>query len=180
MIRAMDTWSPPPEHTTVVVAPNASLTKKQAIWFMVSISAVSLGIAIYLALRGFWPVLPFAGIELTALAVAIWVSMRDNNYREVIRVQGDDVTLEFGMLGDGARSRVTLPRAMVRVWSERRFAGEEHLILSCGEQRFELGRCLGPQDRRSLVRRLREVFRPGWQNTGAEPAAAAAPLRHGE
>lgn len=176
----METVSPPPEKTTVVIAPNASLSRMQAVWFMVSISTVSLGVAIYLAFRGFWPVVPFAGLELLALAVALWVSMRDNKYREIVRVDGDEVTLEFGMLGDGARSRVTLPRSMIRVWSERRFAGEEHLILSCGEQRFELGRCLGPQDRSSLVRRLREVFRPGWQNTGAEPAADAAPLHDGE
>lgn len=167
---------PPPRRTTIVVQPNASLSVAQAIGFMISISAVSLGIAVWLAFQGFWPVLPFAGIELAALGLALWVSVRGNAYREVIRVDGDEVVIEFGMAGQGARSRLTLPRAMVRVWSERQFAGEIRLLLVCGEQRFDIGRCLGPQDRRSLYRRLREVFRPGWQNSAAVPAAGAASL----
>ena len=170
----------PPAHTIIVVQPNASLSIRQAIWFMASISTVSLGVALYLTWLGFWPVLPFAGIELVALALALWVSMRDNAYREVIRVEGDRVQLEFGMVGEGARSRVDLPRAMVRVRGERGLAGDLHLMLLCGEQRFELGRCLGPQDRASLVERLREVFRPGWQNTAALPAAGAASLDSGD
>lgn len=178
----MDTLStsPPPARTVIVVQPNASLSMKQALWFMASISLVSLGVAGYLALQGFWPVLPFAGIELAALALALWVSMRDNAYREVIRVDGGQVLLEFGMAGEGARTRVELPRSMVRIWSRRQFAGDISVLLVCGEQRFELGRCLGPQDRSSLVERLREVFRPGWQNTAAMPAAGSAPLHSGD
>lgn len=170
----------PPARTIIVVQPNASLSVRQALWFMASISTVSLGLAGYLTLLGYWPVLPFAGIELAALALALWVSMRDNAYREIIRVEGDRVHLEFGMVGEGARSQVDLPRGMVRVRSERGIAGDLHLLLLCGEQRFELGRCLGPQDRASLVERLREVFRPGWQNTTAVPAAGAAPLHSGD
>lgn len=172
--------SRPPVRTTIVVQPNASLSVRQALWFMASISTVSLGLAGYLTLLGYWPVLPFAGIELAALALALWVSMRDNAYREVIRVEGDRVHLEFGMVGEGARSRVDLPRAMVRVRAERGLAGDIRLLMLCGEQRFELGRCLGPQDRASLVERLREVFRPGWQNTAALPAAGAASLHSGD
>lgn len=176
----METPNLPPRSTTIVVKPNASLSLRQAVWFMASISAVSLGLAGYLTLLGFWPVLPFAGIELAALALALWASMRDNAYREVIRVEGDRVLLEFGMAGEGAHTRVELPRGMVRVLSERQFAGDINALLVCGKQRFELGRCLGPQDRVSLVERLREVFRPGWQNTAAVPAADAAPLHSGD
>lgn len=170
----MDSSTAPPHDTVIVVKPNASLSVLQAWCFMASISTVSLAVAGYLALQGFWPVLPFAGVELAALGAALWVSMRGNAYREIIRVDGDRVTIEYGMVGQGAQSRVEVPRAMIRVWNARDFAGGTHLQLACGEQRFEVGRCLGPQDRVSLDRRLREVFRPGWQNTLAQSAADAA------
>ena len=80
----------------VVIAPNASLRPEQAVWFMVSISAVGLSIALVFMWMGFWPVLPIAGLELTALGAALWVSLRRNAYREVVDVNDGHVIVEMG------------------------------------------------------------------------------------
>src|SRR5262245_44660681 len=73
----------------VVIGPNASLSEAQAWAFMGWMCAVGFGIAAVFAARGYWPILPFAGLELAALGAALWVTQRRNRYREVISVTDD-------------------------------------------------------------------------------------------
>ena len=53
-----------------VIGPNASLSRRGAMWFMGSVGVVTLGSATGFALKGFWPVLPFAGLELVAVVTS--------------------------------------------------------------------------------------------------------------
>lgn len=141
----------------VVIGPNASLTPEQAIWFMASISVVGLSIAVVFALLGFWPVLPIAGLELTALGAALWVSVRRNAYREVVRVSDEHVTVEVGRIGEGATSTVRWPRAWTRIdlrAGANRLAPTE-LRLAFGAQRVTLAQCLTDEERECLADRLR-------------------------
>lgn len=168
------------DSTRIVVQPNGSLSRRQACWFMGSISVVCLGSATVFAVQGFWPVLPFAGLELAALGLALWASLRRNAWREVLHFDGDRLVVERGMVGQGVQSRCEWPRGLTRALMESDFSGERCLILQCGAQRTEIGRCLGEADRAALHARLRELLRPGWQNTQAQRAAQAVPLQPGE
>ncbi len=150
-----ETLTPP--SACVVIGPNASLTPEQAVWFMASISVVGLSIAIVFALMGFWPVLPIAGLELAALGAALWVSVRRNAYREVVRVSDNHVTVEVGRVGEGAQSTVCWPRAWTRIdlrAGANRLAPSE-LRLAYGAQRVMLAQCLTDEERECLADRLR-------------------------
>jgi uncharacterized membrane protein len=155
----------PPASTVIVIQPNASLSVFQAWMFMAGISSVSLGVALYFTWHGFWPILPFAGLELSALGLALWVSMRRNAYREILRFEDERLILEVGLHGRGVQSRCELPRGMTRAWLEPDFSGAPRLLLACGQERIEIGRCLGESDRQQLATRLKELLRPCWQNT---------------
>ena len=74
-----------PVDTRLVIGPNASLTDRQALVFFAGMCGVCLTIAAVFAGVGLWPVLPFAGLELAALAAALWVVVQRNRYREVPR-----------------------------------------------------------------------------------------------
>lgn len=146
--------------TTFVIGPNASLTPGQAAVFMSLTSVVGLTIAFGFALIGFWPVIPFAGLELAALGAALWVSLRRNRYREVVRLQGDEVVVEFGMVGVGVRARMSLPRHWTRVLliqGASRLA-PNRLVLAYAAQRVELARCLTDDEREALAGRLRRAL----------------------
>ena len=161
----------------LLIGPNASLNGRQAWAFFASISAVSLAIAGFWAGQGYWPILPFAGLELAALALALWVSMRGNTYRELIRISDEWVRVEFGVLGSGPRASCELQRAGTRALLE---AGPNRhspsrLLLSCNGQIVEVGRCLTDEERSALCLRIKQALHPGWlsrpgSSAGADPA----------
>jgi uncharacterized membrane protein len=145
-----------------VLGPNASLSVRGAWIFMISISFTTLGLAGWCAAHGFWPVLPFAGLELAAVGWALVVSMRRNRYREVVSFDEARVRVEFGVAGQGARSRVEMPRAWTRVWLERdatRRHAPTRLVLGCSGQRVVIGQCLTDEEREALLVRFRNVLR---------------------
>lgn len=130
----------------------------------------TLGCAAYCTWLGFWPVLPFAGLELAALGAALIVAMRHNGYREVVRFSALRVRLEVGVIGRGAGTVIELPRAWTRAWIEPdpRYRQAGHLMLGSSGQRIEIGRCLILEEKEALLVRFRELLR-----TPVAPAVAA-------
>lgn len=143
--------------TRFVLGPNASLSVRGAWTFMLWVSLATLGAATWCAVHGFWPVLPFAGLELAALGWALVVSMRRNRYREVVSFERERVRIEFGVAGQGAVAQIELPRAWTRTWIERD-AERRHvptrLLLGSSGQRVVVGRCLTDEERGALMVRF--------------------------
>jgi uncharacterized membrane protein len=80
----------------IVVKPNHSATWHQNLWLLGALAVPSLGAGIGFALLGAWPILPLAGLELTALAGALyWVNWK-LEYRHVIYLKDDIVTIDKG------------------------------------------------------------------------------------
>lgn len=172
-----------PRETQLVIGPNASLSRRQAWIFMGVTAGLGLGIAVGMAGMGFWLVLPFTGLELGALGAALYVSMRRNAYREVIRFSDETLTVEFGAVGRGVGGSVQLPRAWTRV---RLDAGANRhaptvLSLNCSGQRVGIACCLTDEERERLYRRLQELLSPAWRSAPGAPASEpAAKLPLGE
>ena len=146
--------------TQLVIGPNASLTASQAWMIMAGIGAIALGIAGVWAVLGFWPILPFAGLELAAVGAALWVCLRRNRYREVLTFRGPVLRVEFGALGLGAKARYEFRRAWTQVTSEAGATRHDptHLHLVSGAQHVEIGRCLTDAERVRLAARIRELL----------------------
>ena len=169
----------------IVIGPNASLDVRGALWFLGSLSALALAVSAVCVYWGFWPVLPFAGAELMAVAAAVWVSLRRNRYREVVTVDEDRVCIEFGQLGrdgpGGANSRIDFPRGWTRAGIESGLHRNDpnRLLLSCSGQRVEIGRCLTDDERLALAARLKELLsmKPALCRTLATERAPVEPPR---
>lgn len=144
--------------TRFVLGPNASLSVRGAKVFMGLASAATLGCAAWCAWLGFWPVLPFAGLELGALGGALVVSMRRSRYREVLSFDERRVRIDVGVVGQGASAQIELPRAWTRAWIERdleRRLVPTRLVLGCSGQRVVVGRCLTDDEREALLIRFK-------------------------
>jgi uncharacterized membrane protein len=166
-----------PVNTRLVIGPNASMSARLAVGFMAWTCTVSLAIGGFFAWRGFWPILPFAGLELAALAAALAVSLRRNRYREVVDFDGDAIRVEVGEIGRGAGLRVRLARSSARVLLESGpyRNSPTRLLLSSQGQSLELGRCLTDEERDRLALRMRELIHPGWRRKPAgTPESAPA------
>lgn len=168
--------------TRFVLGPNASLSVRGAWLFMALVSVATLGSAGWCAYHGFWPVLPFAGLELAAVAWALVVSMRRNRYREVVSFTAEQVRVEFGTVGRGAQARAELPRAWARVWIEKdasRRHAPTRLVLGCSGQRVVIGRCLTDEEREALRVRFKNVLQRR-KGAAVEPSAVVAGMTLGE
>ena len=78
----------------IQIAPNCSLTPRTALLFFLPLCCVSLTVAGLLTTQGFWPVLPFAGLEMGVLGWALHASLRRRFQSETITLSDDHVAVE--------------------------------------------------------------------------------------
>jgi uncharacterized membrane protein len=156
-----------PEHR-IELAPNCSLTPRSAAIFVGSLACVVFGVAIFFTSRGFWPVLPFAGLEVGLLAWAVRASLRQGSRREVIVVSDASVVVE--QLGAHGRRRSVFPRhwARVKLRDPRRSAHPSRLTIESHGRACEVGRFLTEDERRGLAERLQRLV----GNMSESPALA--------
>jgi len=151
-------------NTRLVIGPNASLGVRAAVSFMSGLCSLWLVVGGFFAWRGYWPILPFAGLELMALAAALAVSLRRNRYREVLCFEDERIRIAIGELGKDVGEQRELRRSATRVVLERgpHRNSRARLWLSCGGLRIEVGRCLTDEEKDRLAVRIRELIHPGW------------------
>jgi uncharacterized membrane protein len=139
---------------TIVLAPNCSLSPRGATLFFGGVCAGAFGVASLLALRGFWPVLPFAGLEMLVLGWALWVSMRRQQQFESILITDERIEIESHT--HSKHQRIVFPRH----WSQVKLRRAEltlhpsTLTIESHGRSFELGKFLTEEERRGLAERL--------------------------
>jgi len=146
----------PRQGLAIELVPNCSLTTRQASAFFASLCTVSFTIAGIFVLRGLWPVLPFAGLEMALLGWALVTSLKRRGYIQTITVTERDVEIVTRDAG-GTRS-AAFPRHWARVRLLR--GGGRHpsrLMIESHGRACELGRLLTEEERRGLHARLQRL-----------------------
>lgn len=132
---------------------NNSLTSTGRLTVFAFLFVVSVGIASAFALLGAWPVLPFAGIEMLVLFLALrWIERRAADY-ERIAIAGDRVEIEICEAGR-ARSH-----ELSRSWAQLVSRNGADLALRSHGREIEIGRHLSDDQRLALARELRRELR---------------------
>ena len=159
-----------PDHT-LVLRPNLSLSWRQAKSLLVVVAFVLAVLSSRFAIIGFWPVLPLAGAEWLALAVAFYLVQRRGHRTEVISVRGGRVAVEKEN-GPSRVARRDFPRGWVRVRLQyARVRGHpSRLVLAMHGEELALGDFLAEDERRQAAEFLRRTLaRPSPE--AAAPAA---------
>lgn len=142
----------------IEIRPNCSLSVRGAQGFFLAACVAPLSIAAFLALRGFWPVLPFAGLELLVLGWALRASLERRHHRQHITVTEEAVRVESRRRD--ALEQVVFPRHWARV-KLRRPAARLHpsrLVIESHGRQCELGSFLTEEERRGLALRLQRLI----------------------
>ena len=156
------------EPLRIEIVPNCSLSVRGARLFFAAACVAPCGIAGFLALKGFWPILPFAGLEMALLAWALSACLERRFHRQTITVTEADVSIDTC-----ARTRcehVVFPRHWAQV-KLRRSAARLHpsrLTIESHGRRCELGSFLTEEERCGLALRLQRVIgrvneSPSWR-----------------
>jgi uncharacterized membrane protein len=80
----------------IVARPNRSADWSANVSVLLALAIPMLGIAVFFALLGAWLILPFAGLELLALGIALYRVNYKLQYRHVITVSEDSVCIDKG------------------------------------------------------------------------------------
>ena len=143
---------------SIEIRPNCSLTVRGARLFFASACLMPFGMGGFLALKGFWPILPFAGLEMALLAWALKVSLERRFHSQTIIVTESNVSVESRQrLGT---ERVVFPRHWAQVKLRRPAAGlhPSRLTIESHGRRCELGSFLTEEERRGLALRLQRLI----------------------
>ncbi len=139
----------------VEIRPNRSLSWKGAQAVVCGIALVSFTIAGAFASLGYWLPLPFAGLEIGALAAGFYFASLRAHEREEIAIDEDAIALRRG--GRVLRTLFRAPRAWARVQlNPARYRGHPSRLLLCARDReVEIGAGLSEIERARLARLLR-------------------------
>lgn len=138
-----------------VIRRNCSLTWGQT---KVAICVISLGplsVALGFAFAGFWPIVPFAGLELLAVGWCFYHCARSARECEVVTVSGEEIVVEKG------QNRAERSWSFNRYWAAialDQSPGTWHpsrLYIRSHGQRVEIGRFLVERERVALAGELR-------------------------
>lgn len=149
----------------VVIEPNQSLTWRESLIFFAAIALLSLAVALLFSLQGYWPILPFAGLELVALGVAIYLVSHSGRRRQLVTITADRIRIEKGRLrgkgsGGGPECCYEFPRAWARVALVRPKRGwyPSRLTVGTSGNAVVLGEFLTDEEREGLKARLDDLL----------------------
>lgn len=140
-----------------LIRPHRSLSRRHGLVIAVALAATAAMISGTLALFGAWPVLGFAGGEI-ALACALLL-LHGRTSRSTERVVLTERAVRVVRTDGRGRVRaLQLPSAWLRVLVEERRGTAPLLVLQRRQQRVEIGRALGAEQRRDVGRALADAL----------------------
>ncbi|HET8701621.1 MAG TPA: DUF2244 domain-containing protein [Nitrococcus sp.] len=144
----------------LILRPNIALSWRQTKLFLLLTTGVSLAWAGAFAVMGLWLILPFAGLEVGALALALIVTAQRAYDTEVVHVSESKVQIDKG------RRRLEHRWSFDRVWSEVILAAPGHpwyptrLVVRSRGELVELGSFLADDERAQAAGELRRRIGP--------------------
>jgi uncharacterized membrane protein len=150
----------------VMIRPNQSLSWRQSMMFLGAIAVPLLLVSVVLAAKGYWLILPFAGIELAALFASLYLVSHAACRCQVVSIGESVVTVEKGRdRGYGpelvrSEERAQFARGWVRVELSRKSNDwyPRRLWIGASGRRVELGEFLVDEEKTELAAELHRLL----------------------
>ena len=144
------------DETLLVVQPNRSASWQMnkliiaafAIWWSL--------IALFFVLKGLWPILPFAGIEVGGLAAALYYVCWKLQQRHVLRFYDAELTLQKGAYYPKFSWRFARDAVSLSVEVQSHPWDPLKIFLCSSDQAIPVGNFLNKDDSKKLLKLLRE------------------------
>ncbi|MEM9253916.1 MAG: DUF2244 domain-containing protein [Pseudomonadota bacterium] len=155
----MITSSRDQQRLTIVARPDQSSTWRTNQLVLLALAVPSLLAATIFALLGAWPILPLAGLELTALGSALYYVQCKLQARQVITVSSDSVTIDKGYRFPQRRWRFPRSATGLTITPQAHALGKPTLHLHDRHDTVTLGEFLNRDDSEALIALLRQEIR---------------------
>lgn len=144
---------------TIIARPNLSASWRTNKYLMGLVGGVSLVIALGFTALGAWPVLPFAGLEIASLTAALYYASWKLQYRHVITLQADVVSVEKGYYSATERATMARNATGLSVLDDGHPTRGPELSLHDRNCHIRIGEFLNRDEREQLLGLLRSELR---------------------
>jgi len=143
----------------ILIMPNKAMPWHQLVCIYSIIASFTIGVALGFFFQGLTLVLPFAGLEVVALGVVLYISAWRGGVKEVISVTGDKIRIEIGH--DSPEQCYELKRVWAQVVLERPWNNwyPSRLFIRSHGRQVEIGRFLNEAERQGLAKELQKVIK---------------------
>ena len=141
----------------IEILSNLSLSLDRLAGFFLVLSAVTLLVALWPTMMGFWPIMLVAVIHLAIVGWCFRLAWRGHWARQDIFISAETTTIEYR--SRQVNKRVELPTQWLRVVIEQK-EREPHLYIAEHNQRIEIGAFLPADERLTAAKFLRTALAP--------------------
>ena len=144
---------------TIMVMPNRAMPWQHIMVIYLLVSGVTISIAFSFFTQGFTLILPFAGLELLALGVVLYISAWRSNIKEVVNIGEEKIRIEIGR--DAPEKIYELDKAWANIVLERSWNNwyPSRLLLRSHGRQLEIGKFLNEQERQCLAIELNKAIK---------------------
>ena len=142
-----------PIYFKAVLRPNPPLPIIACLCLLAAVAAVNITIALMFVIRGAWPVTPFMGVDVLALAWAFFNSNRAAKKREELELSRSELRVDY-YPARGEPRNVGLNPYWVKVELDEPPRGRSAITLASHGKRLQIGSFLSPNDRASFAKAL--------------------------
>lgn len=140
----------------IIAKPNHSASWRSNKYVLIALAIPSLGAALGFMSLGAWPILPFAGLELIALTAALYYVNWKLEYRHVITLNEDSVTIDKGHYAPKRHWRFDRDQAALAITPELHPWEGPRLAVHNRQETVTVGDFLNRDDCLSLMGLLRK------------------------
>ncbi|KGE05353.1 DUF2244 domain-containing protein [Pseudohaliea rubra] len=152
----------------IIARPNHSSSWQANQLVLLALAVPSLGVGVILAFYGAWLVLPFAGLELSALGWALYRVNHKLQFRQVITLNDLDVQIDEGRSAPVRSWRLARQGTALAVTPEQHPWEGPRLAVYSSDHRVPVGDFLNRDDVLSLLGLLRAEIRVGTSSPMAQ------------
>ena len=144
---------------TIMVMPNRAMPWQHIMMIYLLVSGVTISIAFSFFTQGLTLILPFAGLELLALGVVLYISAWRSNIKEVVNVNEEKIRIEIGR--NVPEEIYELDKAWANIVLERSWNNwyPSRLLLRSHGRQLEIGKFLNEQERQCLAIELKKAIK---------------------
>lgn len=142
---------------TITLRPNNSLTWSAAKFFLGTLFAISLAIAISFTWQGYWVILFFTVIEMSVVGICFYYILQRSNLQEVVRFSALEVVLERGARRPETRYVWQRFFTKVLVHKPQRAGDTTRVSLRHRSEEHEIGAFLNAADKTALIEALQRM-----------------------
>lgn len=140
----------------ILIEPNRPLNWPQNLRFLRIFALISITIAMALAIKGLYLILPFSGLEILALTLALYFVYRRYSFCQIIYFTEQSIIIESG------ENHPTERIEYQRFWSRFHIDNQgefniPRLSIRCMGKSTEIGSFLNLYDKQELIRLIKNI-----------------------